>query len=130
MSNNYTVTVAECGGAELTKKMRAAIATNLSSCIDIGSLTEGDKTLAISAGGYAVVSIHNERSKGEKDYDKLIVISTDGQMFITGSPSCIETFKAIWEMMAGEDPGSWGVEFYQMPSQNFKGKTFITCKVV
>ncbi len=130
MNSNYTVTVAECGGQELTRKMRAAISTNLSSCFDIGEATQGDKSLTLNIGGYAIVSIHNERSKGEKDYDKLIVVSTDGQMFITGSPSCVETFKAIWDAMEGEDPTGWGVEFFQMPSQNFKGKSFITCKVV
>ena len=51
-------------------------------------------------------------------------------MFITGSPSCMETFIAIWEAMDGEDPETWAVEFFQMPSQNFKGKSFITCKVI
>ena len=130
MNSNYTVTVAECGGQELTKKMKAAISTNLSSCADIGELTQGDNSLVLNVGGYAIVSIHNERSKGEKDYDKLIIISTDGHMFITGSPSCVETFRAIWDAMEGEDPTGWGVEFFQMPSQNFKGKSFITCKVV
>ena len=130
MNSNYTVNVAECGGQELSKKMKAAIMTNLSSCIDINEVTQGDNSLVLNVGGYAIVSVHNERSKGEKDYDKLIVISTDSKMFITGSPSCVETFRQIWEMMDGEDPSGWGVEFFQMPSQNFKGKSFITCKVV
>lgn len=130
MNSNYTVTVVECGGVELSKKMRAAISTNLSSCIDLGELTQGENSLTINVAGYAVVAIHNERSKGEKDYDKLIIVSTDQQMFITGSPSCMETFLAIWGAMEGEDPESWAVEFFQKPSQNFKGKNFITCKVV
>lgn len=127
---SYEVSVAECGGVELTKKMRAAISTNLSSCIDIGEMTEGENTLVINVAGYALINIHNERSKGEKDYQKLIIVSTDQQMFITGSPSCIETFTAIWDAMDGEDPSTWAIELFQMPSQNFKGKSFITCKVV
>lgn len=130
MNGTYTVTIAERGGVELTKKMLAAIMTNLSSCADIGELTRDENSLVLNIGGYAVVAIHNERSKGEKDYDKLIIVTTDGRLFITGSPSCMETFRAIWDMMEGEDPETWGVEFFQMASQNFKGKSFITCKVV
>ena len=128
--SNYDVRVSECGGVELSKKMKAAISTNLSSCIDLGEVTQGEASLTINIAGYAVVDIHNERSKGEKDYKKLIIVSTDQQMFITGSPSCMETFIAIWEAMDGEDPETLAVEFFQMPSQNFKGKSFITCKVV
>lgn len=128
--SNYDVRVSECGGVELSKKMKAAISTNLSSCIDLGEVTRGEASLTINIAGYAVVDIHNERSKGEKDYKKLIIVSTDQQMFITGSPSCMETFIAIWDAMDGEDPETWAVEFFQMPSQNFKGKSFITCKVV
>ena len=128
--SNYDVRVSECGGVELSKKMKAAISTNLSSCIELGEVTQGEASLTINVAGYAVVDIHNERSKGEKDYKKLIIVSTDQQMFITGSPSCMETFIAIWEAMDGEDPTTWAIEFFQMPSQNFKGKSFITCKVV
>lgn len=126
----YDVRVSECGGVELTKKMRAAISTNLSSCVDLGEMTQGENSLVINVAGYAVIDIHNERSKGEKDYKKLIIVSTEQQMFITGSPSCMETFMAIWDAMEGEDPSTWAIEFFQMPSNNFKGKSFITCKVV
>lgn len=130
MAMTYDVRVSECGGVELTKKMRAAISTNLSSCVDIGEMTQGENSLVINVAGYAFIDIHNERSKGEKDYKKLIIVSTEQQMFITGSLSCMETFMAIWDAMEGEDPSTWAIEFFQMPSNNFKGKSFITCKVV
>ena len=65
--NGYDVRVSECGGVELSKKMKAAIATNLSSCVDIGEMTEGENSLVLNVAGYTVVDIHNERSKGEKD---------------------------------------------------------------
>ena len=126
----YIVTINETGGAELTRKQKAAIMTNLSSCHDIGEYTRDDTRLTINVVGYAIVGIHNDRSKGEKDYEKLIVVSSEGDMYITGSPSCIETFRAIWEAMDGEDSETWAAEFFQMPSQNFKGKSFITCMVV
>lgn len=129
MDANYTVTVTETKGKELSKKDLAAISTNLSACTDIGSQTEGDKTLALTVLGYARIAIHNERSKGDKDYEKLILL-TDSGLFITGSPSFVETFLAIWDAMEGEDPDSWGIEAYQCPSANFKGKSFITCKVI
>jgi len=123
-------TVIEAGGKELGKKEIAIIKTSLQSCIDINQATADGNTLAISVLSYAVLEIENDRSKGEKVYKKIVIIDTDGKMYITGSPSFIENFSAIMEAMEGEDPDTWGIEIFQMPSNTYKGKNFITCKVV
>lgn len=123
-------TIIEAGGRELTKKEIAIIKVSLQSCIDINQATAGDNSLAITVNAYAVLEIENDKSKGEKVYQKILVIDNDGKMYITGSPSFIENFRAIMEAMEGEDPESWGLEIFQMPSNNYKGKTFITCKVI
>lgn len=123
-------TIIEAGGRELTKKEIAIIKVSLQSCIDINQATAGDNSLAITVNAYAVLEIENDKSKGEKVYQKILIIDNDGKMYITGSPTFIENFRAIMEAMDGEDPESWGLEIFQMPSNNYKGKTFITCKVI
>lgn len=123
-------TIVEAGGRELTKKEIAIIKVSLQSCVDINAATANDNTLTITVAAYALLQIENDRSKGETVYNKILIIDNNGTMYITGSPSFIENFKAIMEAMEGEDPETWGLEIFQMASQNYKGKSFITCKVI
>ena len=123
-------TIIEAGGREFTKKELAVIKTSLQSCVDINAATENGNSLVLNVAAYAVIEIENDRSKGEKVYQKIMVVDNDGAMYITGSPSFIENFRSVMEVMDGEDPASWGLEIFQMESRNYKGKNFITCKVV
>ena len=123
-------TIIEAGGREFTKKEVAVIKTSLQSCVDINAATENGNSLTVSVAAYAVLEIENDRSKGEKVYQKIMIVDNDGRMYITGSPSFIENFRSVMEVMDGEDPDSWGLEIFQMESRNYKGKNFITCKVV
>lgn len=123
-------TIIEAGGREFTKKEIAVIKTSLQSCIDINAATENGNSLTLSVAAYAVLEIENDRSKGETVYQKIMIVDNDGRMYITGSPSFIENFCSVMEVMDGEDPDSWGLEIFQMESRNYKGKNFITCKVV
>lgn len=125
------ITVTETGGRELSKKEIAIIKTSLQSCIELSEATAGDNCVSFSVGAYAVLDIENDRSKGDKEYRKIVIIDDQtGAMYITGSPSFIENFDAIMTAMDGEDPSTWGIEVFQMPSQTYKGKNFITCKVI
>lgn len=124
------ITISETGGRELSKKEIAIIKVSLQSCIDINTATAENKSLAISVAAYAVLNIENDRSKGDKEYQKIVIIDDSGTMYITGSPSFMENFRVIMDAMGGEDPDSWGLEILQMPSATYKGKNFITCKVV
>lgn len=123
-------TIIEAGGREFSKKEVAVIKTSLQSCVDINAATENGNSLTLSVAAYAVLEIENDRSKGEKVYQKIMIVDNDGRMYITGSPSFIENFRSVMEVMDGEDPDSWGLEIFQMESRNYKGKNFITCKVV
>lgn len=124
------ITISETGGRELSKKEIAIIKVSLQSCIDINTATAENKSLSISVAAYALLNIENDRSKGDKEYQKIVIIDDSGAMYITGSPSFIENFRTIMDAMEGEDPDSWGLEIFQMPSATYKGKNFITCKVV
>ena len=125
------ITVIETGGRELSKKELAIIKTSLQSCVELSEATAGDNCVSFSVGAYAVLDIENDRSKGDKEYQKIVIIDDQtGALYITGSPSFIENFHAIMDAMEGEDPSTWGIEVFQMPSQTYKGKNFITCKVI
>lgn len=76
---------------------------------------------------YAVISIHNEKSKDRKEYNNYIIIDEDGTKYVTGSPSFWSNFKEIWEEMSGEP---FEIEAYKKPSKNYSGKDFITCSII
>lgn len=89
----------------------------------------GETPLVISPAYYAVLDIHNEKSKEDKDFENYVVVDTDGFKYITGSTSFFEAFTEIVEEMdgTGED---YQVEIYKLDSKNYKGKQFITCSIV
>lgn len=79
---------------------------------------------------YAELHVHNEHSQ-DKDYKKYIIVDTDGNKFVTGSESFITAFKDIASDMATDAPDEeYSIQVYRKPSQNYKGKEFITCSLV
>lgn len=76
---------------------------------------------------WADVSVHNEHSKNDKDYDKLVIIAKDGQKYVTGSAAFISSFKDIADEMTGDDT-PWAVKIFRKPSKNYSG-SFITCSI-
>lgn len=88
-----------------------------------------DTTLVISPAYYAVLDIHNEKSKEDKDFQNFIVVDTAGNKYVTGSASFFEAFTEIVEEMSGTGE-EYEVEIYKLDSKNYKGKQFITCSIV
>ena len=88
-----------------------------------------EASFLLSPDVYAILDVHNERSKEDKDYVKYIILDKAGNKFITGSNSFFKSFLEIWEEMAplGED---YEIEVYKVPSKNYKGKSFLTCSIV
>ena len=78
---------------------------------------------------YAILDVHNERSKEDKDYTKYLIVDKSGNKFITGSNSFYKALMEIWSEIAdtGEE---FSVEVYRVPSKNYKGKFFLTCSLV
>lgn len=83
---------------------------------------------------YAVLlSIHNEKNtSGDKDYTTTYIVDRDGNMYRTSSNSFTSNLFDIAEMF--EDELKAGQPFptikvFQKPSNNMKGKNFITCTV-
>lgn len=88
-----------------------------------------DTTLVISPAYYAVLDVHNEKSKEDKDFQNFIVVDTAGNKYVTGSASFFEAFTEIVEEMSGTGE-EYEIEIYKLDSKNYKGKQFITCSIV
>ena len=81
----YSTSIIETS-KELTKKERVLLKEmNGGQSLDL--LTMNDNSIEITPDYYAVVSVHNEKSKGDKDYTKYVVVDKDGTVYITGSNS-------------------------------------------
>lgn len=76
---------------------------------------------------FAHVQIHNDRSKNEKDYEKLIIVADDGEKYVTGSQSFFNSFMDIADEMERSDE-PWAVTVFRRPSKNYSG-TYITCSI-
>lgn len=88
-----------------------------------------DTPLVISPAYYAVLDVHNEKSKEDKDFQNFIVVDTAGNKYLTGSTSFFEAFTEIVEEMSGTGE-EYEIEIYKLDSKNYKGKQFITCSIV
>lgn len=95
------------------------------------ALDEATKSgkVTITPAYWAELCIHNEKSE-DKDYQKYIIVATDGEKYITGSNSMWSAFMGIFDEMADAGETDYQVEVYRMPSKNYKGKEFLTCSVV
>lgn len=89
----------------------------------------GETPLVISPNYYAVLGVHNEKSKEDKDFENYVVVDTDGNKYVTGSTSFFEAFTEIVEEMDGTGE-EYQIEIYKLDSKNYKGKQFITCSIV
>ena len=112
---------------ELTAKQRIAI-KDTSSAIKLDEATK-ENNLIIAPDFYAIIEVHNEKSD-TKDYEKIVIQDREtGDRYTTGSKPFISTFLDIWADMQGEDE-DWEIEVYPKESANYKGKTFLTCRII
>ena len=124
MALDYEVTIRETS-KELSARERIKM-KDFTNCVQLDeACNEGSFTFAPRA--YAILDVHNEKSKEDKDYVKIVVIGEDGTKYITGSSSFFKSLKQIWDEMGDED---FDIEVYKVPSKNYKGKSFLTCSLV
>jgi len=131
MSENYQVTIIETS-KKLTGKERVALKTGMNA-ISLDKATEVEEVV-IHPDYYALLGVHNEKSKNEKDYETFIVVDKSGDVFATGSTSFIETFKAICEEMdvanaEADEAEEYAIIAFRQDSKNYSGKSFITCRI-
>lgn len=119
---------------ELTKREKVML-SDVSSATKFDEVLKGvDETFDIEPVAYAVVSIENDKAKGEKQYEVIVILDAAGNKFVTGSQSFREAFIGIWEQMTDNGVIAEGDEFsirvYKRPSKNYSGKAFISCALI
>lgn len=107
---------------ELTKRERVQLK-------DTGAMTQLremiGKTIAPEA--YARIAVHNERARGDQDYEQLVIWGKDGVQYVTGSGTFAQKFLDIAEEMEGEE---FEILVKEQASRNYPGKTFLTCNLI
>lgn len=126
---SYSATIKDTN-LELTPKMRVALkdtskATKLDMAVDENGTVVIENVL-----GYVVLDIHNDKSMDRQDYENYIIVSGDGEKYVTGSPSFWQNFTDIVNEMAAFPDEPWGIEVYKMLSKNYQGKSFLTCSII
>lgn len=111
---------------ELTKKERVQL-KDTKDCIKVDEKLNAEGSFTIDIAGYVVLRVHNEQARGDKDYEQMILLSKEGEKYLTGSRSFMNAFASIYEEMEGEDIS---IKVYSLPSKNYQGKSFITCSLV
>lgn len=111
---------------EVSKKDRINL-RKMDDCISLDESCDESKVL-ISHPEHVIISVHNEKAEGDKDYLCYIIFDGEtGTKYKTGSEAFWSEYTEIREEMDGEP---FSIEVYKMPSKNYKGKSFITCNVV
>ena len=121
----YEVKIADCS-RQLTGKEKVAL-KDTTDAQKLDSLIQAGEEVIIDPDYTAVLEIHNEHAEN-KDYKVFVLVSKDGQKYITSSESFISSFENIQKEMEGEDE-EWAIKVYKIESKNFKGRYFITCSI-
>lgn len=124
----YEVTVKEAS-KELSAKEKIRL-KDLSNSINLDALTQQEGKVILDIAYYAIVGIHNEKSKERQDYDNIILVDVGGNKYNTGSQSFITAFTDIIDELADAGETECQIEVYRKESKNYKGKEFITCSIV
>lgn len=127
----YEVTIKECS-RELTARERIMFKdTSNAIKLDVAASDPANAItgVVITPVDYAVLSIHNDKLKDNKDYENYVLIDKDGTKYVTGSPSFWSAFSEIADEMSGESE-EWSISVYKLDSKNYKDKQFLTCSII
>lgn len=128
MENNFNSKIT-LSSKELTKKEQVKL-KSLDDCISLDTAIEGhDDSLIIDLDFYAQLEVHNENSKKDKDYIKLIMVDKNGSKYITGSAPFMRSFFDIVEDMEDSDE-EWQLKCYRRPSANYQDRDFFSCSIL
>lgn len=130
-ASNYSAIITE-SSRELSARERVMF-KDTQNAVSINELAEeahkgGAKAFIEGIAGYVVLDIHNDKSD-DKDYKNYLIIDKDGQKYVTGSQAFWNSFKSIYDEMAGETE-PWSIEINLLPSKNYKGKNVLTCSLI
>lgn len=123
----YNVTIKETS-RELTARERIAI-KDTTDVKRLDACTKDSNEVIITPVAWAVLEVHNEKAKDDKDYYNYVIVDKDNTRYLTGSESFFISFREIWDEMS-ETGEVFEIKAYQRPSKNYRDKSFITCSIV
>lgn len=137
MSNReYEVTITGSSLEKIrgTERLRYTNFAGMAQLDDIIS-DDGVKT-ALDITGYVECHVYNDKSDTQ-EYDKLVLIAKDGELYLTGSDSFKRGFMEIFEALTDDfvedgiapQDRVYPILAFKAPSKNIKGKTFLCCAV-
>lgn len=124
----YKVNIKETSFNDLSKKAKMLLC-DLAGASKIDEILNNVDELTFKPAGYAVLEVHNDRSRGDKDYVKYLYIDADDNRYVSGSESLFTSFKYYFDEMQGEEE-DWAIAVTKQPSKNYSGKDFYTCYLV
>ena len=102
--------------------------TDLTDAIQLDEATQSGDVI-IDVDKWAVINVHNEKSD-TVDYMKYVIIDKDEQVYVTGSESFWKSCVQIYEVMSEEGETTYSIKVYRRESKNYKGKDFLTCRII
>ena len=126
MDTTYKAMVEDASGTMTAReKLRY---TDLTDAIQLDEATQSGDVI-IDVDKWAVINVHNEKSD-TVDYMKYVIIDKDEQVYVTGSESFWKSFVQIYEVMSEEGETTYSIKVYRRESKNYKGKDFLTCRII
>lgn len=108
-------------------KKEEIIVRDLSDTLSLDEVLSGDTTFVI----IKPLAYHTlEITTDEKIYKKYVIECEDGQRYVTGSETFMNSFEPIFAEMKGYTEEEWAVKCFKRDSNNYKGKQFLTCCLV
>lgn len=130
-SANYSATISETS-MELTARERIMFkdTQNAVSMLDLAKDAKVNDAKAVieNIKGYVILDIHNEKSD-DIDYKNYLIVDGNGDKYVTGSQSFMNSFMAIYEEMKNETE-PWSIQLNLLPSKNYKDKEILTCSLI
>ena len=122
---NYLASFKE-GSRAFTVKERLKY-KNFNDAIQMEDVIKAGNTIHVA--DWLVYDVLNE-ALDNPEYTKYVIVDTEGQAYVTGSPSFWKEFMMIWGELneAGELDGM-EIKPFKSPSRNFNGE-FMTCALV
>lgn len=127
MREDYSVTIVEVTKTDLSARERIML-KDMSNAVSIEEAVR-ENPLVIDYSFHAILDVHNEHSKNEKDYSKTVVVDKAGNKFVTGSKSFTDSLIEIVSEMLDAGETEFQIEVYTKPSKNYAGN-FITCSLI
>ena len=127
MAKDYSAVI-EWANRELSPKEKIMF-KDVSDSISLNDILLEQESIVIDVDTVCVIKVHNEKSE-RKEYPIYLVVDKDGNRYSTSSESFYAALSDILDEMADYPDLEYSIKVFGKESKNYKGKSFITCRIV